>query len=237
MPVRSLNGRAAAGRARGVVAALAVVALSAGVGNQTGACALEPALLGGFSVSYPGSLRVAAAVARERRAGVLPASTTGALPNDLLLGFMIGDLRRLQSRLEGSGGHEPARFSLVLVGPGLWSHYHLSGGAVLARYHADGPLPDTSVVLTHHAVLQALLAGHMSVREAVARGLLSFDGVDTRAVVSAFEAGFASRTSIDLGSPQLAGGPVSLRPVRPTRACGCAARRGAGSRSDPGSTC
>ena len=160
---------------------------------QTFACGLEPSLKGGFTVSYPGSLDVAVAVARARSAGALPPIDPDAASNDVLLREMITDLRKLRSRLKAgrvADARGPAEsFSLVLVGPGLWSHFHMSPGNVLARYHVDGPLEGKVVVLTHQFVLEALLRGSLTAEAALDRGLLAFSGNGADSVRRAFIAG------------------------------------------------
>ena len=102
---------------------LAVVILVAAASSPVGACTLEAVVNGGFTVSHPGSLDVAVAVAKARRDGLLPPAPSESLPNDMLLRLMITDVRRMQARL-GKGRSALAKpstasFSLVLVGPGL----------------------------------------------------------------------------------------------------------------------
>ena len=148
-------------RLQGACAAAVIAVTVAATTEPVNACGLEPAINGGFTVSYPGALGVAVAVANARSAGALPPVESDGPSNDVLLRQMIADLRRLQLRLNASrvaiakGTSTP--FSLVLVGPGLWSHFHVTSGGVLARYHVDGPLVGEAVVLTHHTVLKALL--------------------------------------------------------------------------------
>jgi hypothetical protein len=164
---------------------------------QAFACGLEPSLKGGFTVSYPGSLDVAVAVARARDAGALPPIDPAAVSNDVLLREMIADLRRLQSRLKAgrvADTRGPAEsFSLVLVGPGLWSHFYVTPANVLGRYHVDGPLEGKVVVLTHHYVLEALLQGSLTAEAALDRGLLAFSGDGADSVRRAFIAGLGPR--------------------------------------------
>ena len=91
-----------------------------------------------------------------------------------------------------TGSAEP--FSLVLVGPGLWSHYHGTPGGVVGEYHTDGPVAGQVVVLTHYAVLRMLLRGDLSVEQASDLGLIAFAGSDIGPVRNAFENGFRSTT-------------------------------------------
>jgi hypothetical protein len=156
-----------------------VVAVGLGVILQQAAqaCALEPMINGGFTVSHPASIGVAVAVANARRDGLLPAADTAPVPNEIQLNRMLASLRKLHKRLDKgrkSMSEPPRSFSLVLVGPGLWSHFYASPAAILARYHTDGPMRDRVTVVTHHAVLQTLLNGDLTAEEAMAHGLLTY---------------------------------------------------------------
>ena len=161
------------------------------------ACGLEAVINGGFTVSHPRSLEVAVAVAEARSAGVLPALGSDVASNDVLLRQMIAHLRRLQSRLNAGrvaiDKGTSAPFSLVLVGPGLWSHFHMTSGGVLARYHVDGPLDGEAVVLTHQLVLEALLRGSLTAEDALDQGLLVFSGDDADVVRKAFNSGLGPK--------------------------------------------
>ena len=155
------------------------------------ACALEPMINGGFTVSHPASIGVAVAVANARRDGLLPAADKSPVPNDVQLNRMLADLRKLNKRLNNgrkSMGERPRSFSLVLVGPGLWSHFYASPAAILARYHTDGPMDKRVTVVTHHVVLQSLLEGRLTHEEAVARGLLTYSDGDFLPVQQLFRA-------------------------------------------------
>jgi hypothetical protein len=173
-----------------LLSALFVVSL------QSQACGLELAPKGGFANSHPGSLAVAVAVADARSAGRLPAADSPDLPNELRLHRMLTDLQRLQARLNAAGATggspDPAGFSLVLVGPGLWSRFVGIPGGVAAEYHVAGPLDSGPVVLTHHAVLQAMLDGELAADEAAAVGLLAFVGEGAESVRKVFELGLDS---------------------------------------------
>jgi hypothetical protein len=171
-----------------------LLAIAPGVLSSVQACGLEPTYKGGLMVSYPGALDVAVAVADSRRSGLLPPANRGAVSKEILLQQMLADLRRLASRLDAS----PARnqqdsttpFSLVLVGPGLWSHYHPTPDGIRAEYHVNGPLAGQVVVLTHHSVLHALLKGNLTTEQATRLGLLAFSGQQADSVRKSMESGF-----------------------------------------------
>jgi len=176
------------------MATMLAVAATAGMLSASlpaNACGLEPSINGGFTVSYPGSLEVAVAVARARSDGILAETSTVPIPNDVRLQQLLADLRRLQTRLNKARNEIPkdstAPFSLILVGPGLWSHYHMTPGGVLANYHTDGPLPGKAVVLTHATALRAMLAGSLSIERATELGLIAYSGVDISPIQRTFE--------------------------------------------------
>lgn len=177
--------------ATAIVFALMLTALP-----QVHACGLEPTLRGGITVSHPGAIDVAMAVAAARRDGLLPPADARTVSNDVRLRQMLADLRRLQSRLnEGRAqdkGDSKLPFSLVLVGPGLWSHYHMTAGGVEADFHTVGPLEGKAVVMTHSVVLRALLDGTLTTDQAAEFGLLAYSGNDTGPVREVLEAGFQS---------------------------------------------
>ena len=176
---------------------MAALGLTVVLQQAVQACALEPMINGGFTVSHPQSIHVAVAVANARRDGLLPAASPNAVANDVLLNLMLRDLRQLNSRLNKGRKtmtERPRSFSLVLVGPGLWSHFHASTSAILARYHTTGPMDGKVTVVTHHVVLQALLDGSLTFEEAVSRGLLTYADGDTAPVRQLFEMGLGKHT-------------------------------------------
>ncbi len=172
-----------------VVAAITTIVL--GYSQHAYTCALEPSISGGITISYPGSIDVAVAVANARSDGLLPPASSEAITNEARLQQMLADLRRLHTRLNKARGETPnnsaAAFSLVLVGPGLWSHYRMTNGGVLANYHTDGPLNGKVVVLTHATALRAMLAGSLSIERATELGLIAYSGADTAPIKQALE--------------------------------------------------
>lgn len=179
-----------------VSAAIATIVLSYSLPVQ--ACGLEATVTGGFSISYPGSIDVAVAVSRARSSGLLPPASPATIPNEVRLQGMLTDLRRLQSRLNKGRSKRlddiDMPFSLVLVGPGLWSHFYMTPGGVLANYHTDGPLTDKIVVLTHATALRAMLAGSLSIERATELGLIAYSGIDTSPIQRTFEISLQAKT-------------------------------------------
>jgi hypothetical protein len=171
------------------VSVIAVITL--GYSQHAHTCGLEPHINGGITISYPGSIDVAVAVANARAKGLLPPASTDVIPNDVRLQNMLSDLRRLENRLNKARtkipDDSPAPFSLVLVGPGLWSHFHITTDGVLPHYHTAGPIAGSAVVLTHEAALHAMLAGSLSIERATELGLIAYAGADTSALQRTFE--------------------------------------------------
>jgi len=161
-------------------------------------CGLEPSVNGGFSISHPGSLEVAIAVADARNNGLLPNASPNAISDKIRLQQMLADLRLLQARLDkGRGelsGDIDTPFSLVLIGPGLWSHFHITPDSVTAHLHAKGPLHEKVVVLTHPIALRAMLDGKLSIQHATRLGLIAYSGIDTTAVRRALESSLQIKT-------------------------------------------
>ena len=175
---------------------MVLVGFMPGLLPSVSACGLEPNIGGGLTVSYPGSLEVAVAVAEARRKGLLPQATSTVASNQSRLHQMLADLRRLQSRLDHGGSVDTsASFSIVLVGPGLWSRYYLTPRGAIAQYHTPGPGDDEVVVMMHPLVLQALLRGSLTTSVATESGLLVFSGKGSSPVQNAFESSFEGSAS------------------------------------------
>ena len=179
-----------------VAVAIATIVLSYSPPSHS--CGLEPSVNGGFTISYPGSLEVAIAVADARNNGLLPQANSNGLPDMIRLQQMVADLQQLQTLLD-KGRSEISTdfdtpFSLVLIGPGLWSHFHITADSVTANFHTNGPLTEKVVVLTHPTALRAMLDGKLSIEQATRLGLIAYSGTDTAAVQRTFEASLQIKT-------------------------------------------
>ncbi len=183
-------------RPSAVLAHALLVATMIGLSPRADACALEPSFQGGSLVSHPGALGVAVAFADARRQGALKTDISQNVPNDVRLRRMVADLQRLRSTLTkgraASSDRSSARFSLMLIGPSLWSEFLVSPSGILARYHIAGPGAGQAVVLTHNTVLLAMLKGDLSLGQARNLGLIAFSGADSETVAQFFELGFGS---------------------------------------------
>jgi hypothetical protein len=86
-------------------------------------------------------------------------------------------LGQLRGTLAGAKGPEPRpTLAVVLLGPMLWSRYEMSDGGLQLQVHVNGPQPGDIVVVTESAVVDALIAGNLSGREAFELGLLRIYG-------------------------------------------------------------
>lgn len=115
-----------------------VTAVALGTSPVASDCGLEPAIRGDFTVSHPGSLDIAVAVADARRTGLLPQADPTAASNEVQLGTLLADLRRLQSRLKQATSRSVKALQHLLPDPG-WTRPVVS-------YQPDirwrpGPLP------------------------------------------------------------------------------------------------
>lgn len=178
--------------------AVVIATMVSSVSVPAYSCGLEPSVKGGFTVSYTGSLDVAIAVADARNDGLLPQANLNPIPNMIRKQQILADLQQLRTRLD-KGRDEIADnlntpFSLVLVGPGLWSHFYMTSGGVLANYHTDGPLAGKVVVLTHPTALRAMLDGKLSIEQATRLGLITYSGTDTTAIQRTFETSLQIKT-------------------------------------------
>ncbi len=177
---------------------LGFVALALTSAAPAAACGFHGGPRGTLDVAYPGSLSVAVAVANAKDDGLLPARD----PARPALGYhrAVGEIMNFASALgdeetqrspkgslkslvlahgEVEAQRSPQGFSLLLVGPRLWSAIIPQGSGFAARVHTAGPLPGRPVVLTEYLVLAAIEQGKLSLAEALDLGLIRIHG-DTK---------------------------------------------------------
>ena len=146
--------------------------------DVAGACTFEAGPAGLLDIGHPGSLSVAVAVARAKDQGTLPSRDLARSA----LGYhrAVGEIMNFASGLgEVEAQRSPQGFSLLLVGPRLWSAIIPKGSGFAARVHTAGPLPGRPVVLTEYLVLAAIEQGRLSLPEALDLGLIRIHG-DTK---------------------------------------------------------
>lgn len=124
---------------------------------------------------------------------------------------VVRDLDALRAAIEaGRDARSAPAFSIVLIGPMLWTRFEQREGALVMTEHAQGPSRDDVVVVTDGPVVEALVAGRFDVQTAQARGLLRYYGA--REAVAEVVALFRR------ASPAASGAAVRLgtRPRGPT---------------------
>lgn len=141
-----------------------------------------------LEVAHPASLSVALAIHTAYQAKLL------AKPVPLQGGF---GMRRAQIMLEKlrislAPDEADTGFSLLLVEPGLWARFEGTGAQLRVTLHVAAPAAGENVVITGEGVLQALLKGKLSARQAMDVGLLQLDTTPQQA--QRWQAAFGAAT-------------------------------------------
>jgi hypothetical protein len=132
------------------------------------ACGYHGSLGDGFSASHPRSIEVAVAVRNALDNGVLPNSN---LPAFLVFAHAKATLERVRAGLADTKVPEP--IALLLVEGSLWTRYYVDADRLVCEPHVSGPLPGDAIIVTAEVVLQALLAGRLSIDQAIRDELLA----------------------------------------------------------------
>ncbi|MEZ5864409.1 MAG: hypothetical protein R3D25_10225 [Geminicoccaceae bacterium] len=147
---------------------------------------------------HRGSLAVAVALRRAADREVIDAAALEG--SRRVITSYIDAVRRLQALGQALAASPaaaalPASFSLGFVESRLWTRYSRSGGAIRTEVHTDGPADGEPVVLTGEPVVTELLAGTLSIADALAEGLIVIDasGSETAAIHQAFLAASPAR--------------------------------------------
>lgn len=181
---------------RCLVTGLAVLALAATVlpGRTCGfedpnSAAMQRVML---NVVYPNAVYVQGAVDEALRAGMLrPAHFTR--PGDFFaLQRTTRNLRQFADILADGASADLPAFSMVLMGPVLWTRFQPGAGGLAAETHLAAPLPHRMVVVTDVPALAALVQGDVSGDRAIASGLVRFYGepAETESLRAALAAAF-----------------------------------------------
>jgi len=145
--------------------------------------------LGMLNLAYPDALYVRTAVWTAQLEGAIPRDEQPAAadPQSATIRAMfrlretvvrLGALRdRIGTALEG---RSVPSFSMVLIGPMLWTRFEPAGATLEMAAHAAGPASDDVVIVTDEPVVAALLDGRMPPREARELGLMRFYGAEGR---------------------------------------------------------
>jgi len=129
-----------------------------------------------LNLVYPNSLYVQGAVDEALREGVLmPVHFTR--PGDFFaLQRTTRNLRRFGDILADDAASDLPRFSVVLMGPVLWTRFHPTVEGITTETHVAGPLPGDLVVAMDVPALAALVTGDVSGAKANETGLARYYG-------------------------------------------------------------
>lgn len=136
--------------------------------------------LGMLNWAYPDSLHVKTAVWMAQQEGVLATSESSSGPDAQALLQHMAQLRQTAASLgalqkgiaSALDGREIPSFSVVLIGPMLWTRFRVVDGSLAMAVHVDGPAVEDVVLVTDAPVIEALAAGRLAPAEARRRGLL-----------------------------------------------------------------
>jgi hypothetical protein len=133
---------------------------------------------GSLNWAFPNALYVTSAIWRAQLEGAIPRNDLPSA-NKALLGYgeavkQLGILRDGLSKVR-DGQITPA-FSLVLIGPMLWTHFEPTQTGLNMRPLADGPSNGDVVLVTDGPVIRALIDGQVTPQAALERGLIRFYG-------------------------------------------------------------
>ena len=137
---------------------------------------------GALNLAYPHALYVTSAVWRAQMEGVIDRNELSA-PAKALGGYqkvarLLGTIRDLLAApLDGRGA--PA-FSMVLIGPMLWTHYEPADDGLKMTVHTDAPSNGDVIIVTDEPVIAALIEGRITPRSAEDLGLIRFYGAPDR---------------------------------------------------------
>ena len=147
------------------------------------ACTFEAGPVSTLEIAHPGSLSVAVAIAKAKDQGALPSQDLMRAPFGFHLA--VGRIKNFAASLNEvqTGARTDGGFSLLLVGPRLWSGIEPGDAGYFARPHISGPQSYRPVVLTGYLVLAELEQGRLSMRQALDRGLIRvFNDTDDRQI-------------------------------------------------------
>ena len=146
--------------------------------TATRGCGSDDLLGDGFGTSHAQSLTVAFAVSDAIDAGVMDKS---ALSGQVGYERAVLRLGAFHRRLSATTAKVGARgsISVLLVDSRLWSRLSADARGYAIATHTAGPQAGDVVVVTHEAVLAALVSGKLSIATALDRGLLVVDGEST----------------------------------------------------------
>jgi hypothetical protein len=141
---------------------------------------------GTLNFVYPKALYVTSAVWRAQLDGVIPRSEPSAESKSLVAGrskydTAVTQMGSLRDKLSLAIEDRPvAAFSIVLLGPVLWTRFVPEGSALTMTPHVFGSTNSDVVIVTDEPVIRALVDGQVTAQAARDLGLIRFYGEPDR---------------------------------------------------------
>ena len=139
-----------------------------------------------LNLVFPKSLYVKSAIWQAQLDGVLPRVDTAAANKSLVAGRAKYDavaarLGSFRNGLTAAHGDRPwVSFSLVLLGPVLWTRFAPDGPDLTMTPHVSGPANGDVVLVSDETVIGALIDGRVTPQAARDLGLIRFYGEPER---------------------------------------------------------
>lgn len=165
---------------KSLVTVFAVLA-SATVITPAWACGFEdpnsvPARQVVLSLTYPEALYVLGAVDTALRVGTLRPDHLTTQADPMAYYRTATNVRRFAGGLADEAAADLPAFSLVLMGPVMWTQFRPGADGIVADIHTGGPSPNGAVMVTDVPVLAALVSGDITGADADVSGLVRFYG-------------------------------------------------------------
>ena len=154
---------------------------------------------GAINWIYPDALHVTSAVWRAQLEGVIERAP--AAKSLFAYQTATSRLSALRGRLSGDGAIPG--FSVLLIGPMLWSRFRAENTGLAVIHHLERAGADDVVIITDEYVIAALVAGRLTASTAAERGLLRFYGRpgDVRHLANIFAHRFGRQPAIAMVKP------------------------------------
>lgn len=172
-----------------VMQCAAVASLLALGGGAASACGFEDPNSAAFqrgmlNFAFPKALWVSTAVWQAQAEGLLAPDRASAA-NRALLGFRRASdaLSAVAKELDAENAGLPD-FTLVMIGPMLWTRFAEQGGVFTATPHVKGPVKGDVVVVSDEPVIIAMARGRLDGGAALDYGLIRLYGGDPARVAA-----------------------------------------------------
>ena len=146
-----------------------------------------------LSLVYPNALYVQGAVDTALRDGVLKPAHFIRPGDFFALQHTTRNLRQFAETFATGEPGSTLGFSMLLMGPVLWTRFQKDGEGIVVEPHVAGPLAGRAVIVTDVPALAALVTGDISGAYANASGLVRYYGAadEVRILRDAMAAAFS----------------------------------------------